>query len=413
MSFLAQRIIFGTIVAVLLLASWYNYRDLGSGPVELASLVLDDEQEQSDKVEYDREVFYGPFPEDAPVIRPEDYYGPGLYVERFVNEQEESRMSHVSSLVPLDGGDMLAAWYSGSREGAKDVTIYTSRFTDGRWGHAVPLVSRRTHMHETGRYVKKVGNALLARDESGRTWLFYSSIFAGGWSGASLNYKYSQDDGETWSSSGKLMLSPLFNLTNNVKNKALALKGGGFLLPVYHELLRKRSELVRLQSDGRFTRVFMTDGGEAIQPSVVHKGEWKLGAFYRNMSLEKPRRVLYSESPDMGKSWGQLMHTTLKNPNAGLDVIAIDSGLLAVLNNSEEGRQRLTLEHSSDGGRTWDELRVLEDEQGREFSYPFIETGTDGRIHITYTYDRRQIKHVSFDRLWLGALTGAVTGGVR
>jgi len=274
----------------------------------------------------------------------------------------------------------------------------------------VPVVSRESSMAELGRYVKKVGNAVLATDEGGRLWIFYSSIFAGGWSGASLNYKHSDDGGITWSDSQKLLLSPLFNLTSNVKNNALPLRGGGFLLPVYHELLRKRSELIWFLPGGSFSRVLMTREGRVIQPSIVHKGGEKLGAFYRNMAESMPRRVLYSESSDMGRNWGPLMNTTLKNPNAGLDVIAIGSGLLAVLNNTKEDRHKLTLEYSSDGGRTWDELRVLEDEEGREFSYPFIEVGSDGIIHVTYTYDRKRIKHVSFDMLWLGALTGRLNG---
>jgi len=130
----------------------------------------------------------------------------------------------------------------------------------------------------------------------------------------------------------------------------------------------------------------------------------------RNMSDESPRRVLYAESTDMGRTWGRLMRTTLENPDSGLDVIAIDTGLLAVLNNQQEGRHRLVLMHSPDGGRTWDELRVLEDEPGREFSYPSIERGTDGIFHVTYTYDRKRIKHVSFDSQWLTALIGRAGG---
>lgn len=407
MSFLVQRIIFGSLIALMLLGSWFNYRDLCTDSISLAGNSVDSDEEQGAELVYEREKYYGPFPEDAPVVRPEDYYGPGLYVERFINESLEGAMSHVSSLAPLDGGEMIASWYSGSREGARDVVIYASKFSGGQWGHPFPLVSRQTHIKETGRYVKKVGNALLARDETGRLWLFYSSIFAGGWSGASLNYEYSTDGGDTWSGSANLLLSPFFNLTNNVKNNALAVRGGGFLLPVYHELIRKRSELVLLSTDQRYTRVFMTTEGEAIQPSIVPKGGETIGAFYRNMSDEKPRQVLYSESTDMGRSWGPLMHTTLKNPNAGLDVMEVESGLLAVLNNTEEGRHRLSISHSGDGGRTWDELWVLEDREGMEFSYPFIRRGTDGIIHVTYTYDRKRIKHVSFDSLWLRALIGA------
>jgi len=412
MDFRRQRIIFSSVVALLLLVSWLVHRDLGGWPSELSSpnAYAGEAAMEEGNEGYAPEDYYGPYQDEAPVISPEDYYGPGLYVERFINPEQEGSMSHVSSLAPLEDGAIAAAWYSGSREGAKDVTIYLSVFSRGKWGHPVPVVSRESSMAELGRYVKKVGNAVLATDESGRLWMFYSSIFAGGWSGASLNYKHSDDGGITWSDSKKLLLSPLFNLTSNVKNNALALRGGGFLLPVYHELLRKRSELLWFHADGVFSRVFMTGEGKAIQPSIVHKGGGKLGAFYRNMAEATPRKVLYSDSPDMGRSWGPLMNTTLKNPNAGLDVISMGQGLLAVLNNTEEDRHRLTLEYSSDGGRTWDELRVLEDEEGREFSYPFIEVGSDGVIHITYTYDRKMIKHVSFDMLWLGALIGGLNG---
>ena len=34
---------------------------------------------------------------------------------------------HASTIAELPNGDLLAAWYAGSREGAKDVAIFASR----------------------------------------------------------------------------------------------------------------------------------------------------------------------------------------------------------------------------------------------------------------------------------------------
>jgi hypothetical protein len=126
---------------------------------------------------------------------------------------------------------------------------------------------------------------------------------------------------------------------------------------------------------------------------------------------------------------------------------------LAVLNHQEQGRDSLSLMLSTDGGRKWKELRRLEemrvvrdkklDEKqcmhifqgllqnsdarlanapaatldeyvataktrvradggcGFEFSYPYLIQSRHGDFHLTYTWNRVLIKHVTFDQLWL------------
>lgn len=39
-------------------------------------------------------------------------------------------------------------------------------------------------------------------------------------------------------------------------------------------------------------------------------------------------------------------------------------------------------------------IAVLEDGKKEEYSYPAIIQTGDGKIHITYTYDRKNIRHV-------------------
>jgi predicted neuraminidase len=342
--------------------------------------------------------------------------GVPYYSEGFVNAERPGTICHVSSVTPSgEEGGMACVWYSGSREGARDVAIYYSEYSgsgpEGEWSRPVVLVDRKTCSDETGRYVKKIGNPVIFRNLSGRLWLFYASVFEGGWSMSTLNYKVSPDGGRTWSRSEKLCLSPFFNLTNNVKNKPVLLDDGSFLLPVYHEFASKLSQLVWFRpGDGRaeYEVIRMTAKRRAIQPAIVSGGGKELFALFRNMDRETKRHVLVSRSADMGASWSQPAESPLPNPNSGLDAIGFPGGgILSVLNDSFDDRSRLSIAVSGDGGDTWRVLRTLENSAGQEYSYPSIARGTDGIYHVTYTFERRRIKHVAFNAAWLMTPGGA------
>jgi predicted neuraminidase len=48
------------------------------------------------------------------------------------------------------------------------------------------------------------------------------------------------------------------------------------------------------------------------------------------------------------------------------------------------------------GGKNWKPMLTLERAQG-EYSYPAVIQAKDGKIHITYTYQRQSVKHAVLD----------------
>ncbi len=355
-----------------------------------------------------------------------------LYQEGFINPKglaspggtavpdDKVSMSHVATLAPLikdKKGAMAAAWYSGSREGARDVSIYLSRLDPdtGLWSKPRPVMDRHTASRDLGRRVKKVGNALLHMDSAGVLWMFYSTISVGGWSMSTLSYTHSLDGGITWAKSRRMLLSPVANLTNNVKNKAVALDDGSFLIPAYHELARKFSEVVRFDpASQRYEKRKMSSpsgGVRAIQPAVVGGQGGTLSALFRNMGRNMARgegnNAYLSTSHDGGATWTGLALTNLPNPNSGLDALRLSDGrMLAAANDLGKGRHRLSLLVSKDNGMSWKQLYKIEDEdEGEEFSYPFLARDSEGNIHLAYTYKRERIKHVIFNEAWINAQT--------
>jgi len=330
-----------------------------------------------------------------------------VYKEEFINEAQEGRMSHVSTLASLPNGWMMAAWYSGSREGAKDVSIYISRYDPTKgWDEPRVLIDRDSAMRDMGIYIKKLGNPVLYQDGKGQVFLFYASVSAGGWSGASLNYTVSTDWGESWTPSKKLYLSPFFNIALNVKNPPISLDDGSFVLPIYHEFITKYSLAMRVRQidktsiDTELRR--MTSSESAIQPSLLPGPTGGIRALMRNMGSESEKHILRADSPNAGLTWGEVQETQLPNPNSGFDTATTPSGqALAVINDSYKDRSNLTLFITVPDKDQWQKLWVFDQGDKKEFSYPTLVRSMDGKYHLTYTYDRKRIKHVMFDDAWL------------
>jgi predicted neuraminidase len=98
----------------------------------------------------------------------------------------------------------------------------------------------------------------------------------------------------------------------------------------------------------------------------------------------------------------------LANPNAAIAGLQLANGdRLIALNDLESARHRLVLVMAPAGSSNWSVIAELESDQTlinglyREFSYPSLLLGANGEVHLIYTYDRKKMKHIQFDRRWI------------
>ena len=146
----------------------------------------------------------------------------------------------------------------------------------------------------------------------------------------------------------------------------------------------------------------INDGKEfgAIQPSIL---TWP-GGRMQVLCRSRQNVIAQSWSEDGGRTWSKMTPTELPNPNAGTDAVTLRDGRqLLVYNHTvrnspfPSGRNMLNVAISKDG-RNWKPALTLERDEG-EFSYPAVIQASDGRVHITYTHQRRSVKHVILDPL--------------
>lgn len=337
-----------------------------------------------------------------------------FYAEEFLNEESSGRMCHVASLCELSDGRLASVWYSGTAECAPDVTIeFASRAPgDGAaWSAPRTIVTRESASRESKRFVKAVGNPVVFADDRDRLWLLHSAILLGGHAGSSLDVATSDDGGATWGRRRRLTLSPFLNVSELARGRPVPLEGGGFAIPVYHELLGKFPEMLWLsaaesRSGLAWRKTRLAGGRSFLQPVVVPADARNAVAFLRDRS--RRRAVTMQATRDGGATWSAPVATDLPSPDAPVDVLPMSDGrLLIAFNDSPSGRSVLRLAASSDRGATWKRIATLEDEPGGRFAYPYMIRARDGRLHLVYSWQMRRIRHVTFNEAWLRAREAA------
>ena len=317
---------------------------------------------------------------------------------------------HAGSAILLNDGNLRAFWFAGSREGATAVVIHTAVFDikTGSWASPEVVIDRVTAEKGLSRYIKKLGNPLPVRSSQGKLQLYFVTVSVGGWAGSSISWMESSDEGVTWSRPQRLITSPALNLSTLIKAPGFDFTDGTLGLPVYHEWMGKFGELIRIDGGRVIDKRRMSSGRALLQPIVFIDAPEKAVAYFRQARSAGPARIANAQTENAGQSWASGIDLDLANPNAAIAGLQLSNGdRLIALNDLESARHRLVLAIAPAGTSNWNVIAELESDQTlinglhREFSYPSLLLGANGQVHLLYTYDRKKMKHIQFDRRWI------------
>eukprot|EP00873_Tetraselmis_striata_P023966 jgi/Tetstr1/444230/TSEL_032123.t1 len=357
--------------------------------------------------------------------------------------------NHASSIVQVGTGEFLAAWFAGTDENAPDVAIWTARYQTGDgWGPAVETVapfSRDSSICAKHfdppvpcKWQNSTWNPVLMRLPDDELLLFYKTgPHPSEWTGWLMR---SKDKGHTWGAPAQLPLP----VNGPAKHKPIMLPSGVILAGASTE--SGRTSVRRLwqcwidySEDRGYT--WKRHGpipfdGNIIQPSLWIGDDMSVHLLARTATdydtkgnradPEKNKKeiiyrgaqyLIHAQSDTTGLYWPRPGKPVLDlpSPNAAGDVVRLSNGrLLVIYNHSKErkalGRSTLLLSMSRDGGSSWQVVLQLEDgppnDTTQEYSYPSIIQADDGLVHLTYTYRRRNIRHVVVDPQALRPLKG-------
>jgi predicted neuraminidase len=325
---------------------------------------------------------------------------PGLVIEEFVYHTAPFPSCHASTILELPSGELLCAFFGGTRERHPDVEIRLSRKPIG--GAWTPPMSVADGV-QSGSERLPTWNPVLFHPRGGEVMLFYKvGPSPGEWWGM---VKTSRDGGRTWSEARKLG----DGLIGPVKNKPIQLDDSAIVAGSSTENNRWRVHVERSTNGGRTWNLIGPLNPEtsigAIQPTILTHSDGRIQMLCRTRS--EHGFIAQSWSEDGGLTWSALEASALPNNNSGLDGVALKDGRqLLVYNHStrtqpgmgHKGRGVLNVALSRDG-ILWKAALVLDhlDEPGKQFSYPAGIQSRDGLVHIVYTWHRERIKHVVLD----------------
>ena len=303
---------------------------------------------------------------------------------------------HASTIAETPTG-LVAAWFAGTREKHSDVGVRVSRLVNGKWTKSVEVADGSEG--EDKEY--PCWNPVLFQPKKGPLMLFYKvGPTPSRWWGILLT---SKDGGKTWGNRHKLGKNDkIGHLIGPVKNKPIQLADGTILCPSSTEHKGWRVHFEATRDFGKTWKVIgpINDGKEfgAIQPSILTYADGRMQVMCRSQQ----KVVTQSESKDGGKTWSKMAASKLPNPNAGTDAVTLKDGRQLIVYNHTvrrlefpSGRNMLNVAISTDG-KNWKPVLTLERAPG-EYSYPAVIQTRDGKVHITYTWQRISVKHAVLD----------------
>lgn len=321
---------------------------------------------------------------------------PGFLGDTLIAAADHFRHSHTSTICETDDG-LLAAWVAGQEADKSDSSIWLSRHDGEVWNTPVLIASGTSPQGAP----QRCWNPVLFQPPGDAPLILFLKVGShpGDWWGEVM---FSSDAGRTFGGRHRLpdgFVGPVRSKPILIDDDATLLCGSssesnGWQL--HFESVAMRDGHLTDQ----WTRTETICGPKimgAIQPTLLQLNNGSLRALCRTSQGINAT----TDSNDGGKTWSEIKPTELLNPNSAIDAVTMHDGRHLLVYNPTRGgetktagRQTLSLAVSEDG-RTWKRAGDLESDNSGEYCYPSVMESRDRKVHVTFTWHHRGIKHVT------------------
>lgn len=353
---------------------------------------------------------------------------PAIVKDEFLYTKASFPSCHSGTIVELDNGDLVSAFFGGSYERHPDCCIWICRKSknDKEWSEPIlaadgvfdrndPMAKIAGITDQIKDSRKACWNPVLFKHPNGELWLFYKiGLKVADWTGWLVR---SKDGGKTWSKREPLpegFLGPIKNKPEFINGRIICPastegEGGWRIHFEYSDDLGKLwKKSFPVDYDKALLSQDMTlpaDSAEekniyAIQPSILKHDDGRLQVICRTRNC----KLATSWSYDNGETWSKVVLLDVPNNNSGTDAVTLKDGTHVLIYNNfstvpgtKKGvRTPVGIALSTDGVN-WKYVLTLEDSPVSQYSYPAIIQGRDGKIHVIYTWRRQRMKYQQLD----------------
>ncbi len=302
---------------------------------------------------------------------------------------ESNPRNSEGDIIELNDGTLLLAWsqFTGRADHASAVIAAKKSADGGRsWGREFIL---QDNIGE-----QNVMSVSFLRLRSGNILFFF--LVKNGPDDLKVYLRESADEAETWSESRLVTDRPGYHVVNNAR--VIQLSTGRILVPAAWcaDISKDYNEQVCLcyysDDDGKTWSQAPghagLDGSPAMEPGLVELKDGKVLMIIRT----RLDRIYQAISSDGGEHWSPVKPMDLTAPAAPATIARLPGSneLLMIWNNNPkgnkagwQGRTPLTIAISRDEGKTWENVKNIEDNPDSGFAYTSA-TPFQDRILLTY-----------------------------
>ena len=330
--------------------------------------------------------------------------------DEFLYEYAPFYSAHASTITELKNGDLLSAYFGGTWERNPDCSIWVSRRKKGadHWDAPVKVadgvLSGTVEGTKSGAAERKAcWNPVLFTMPNGEVLLFFKiGKNVPDWQGWVVK---SYDNGKTWTRKEMLpkgFIGPVKNKPELIGDRLICPsstegKWWTFHVEIYDVKTKQWKYVGPVPADS----ALLTDDGQkhpikCIQPSILRLSDGRLKVLMRTHN----GKLATSYSSDSGDTWSTVTLTDIPNNQSGTDAVTLKDGRHVLVYNdfetvmgTKKGPRTPLRLAISDDGEHFRPYVTLEDSPVDQYSYPAVIQGSDGNLHVVYTWRRLRIAY--------------------